>query len=398
MGLRQNTLVRRTHRYWHAAFFAAVLFSVFLVVQGLGRVLTPVVAAMILAYLLDPLVTGMEARLRLPRWLGTLVIVLVGVSAITTLLVILVPVVAREVEVFGGTLEKLPVTVLPWIERTFHVELPHSLKDLWARFGVELRGAAGSVFGSLSGVAGNVAKGTVGLFNVVGDAASALGSAGLAVVFTLYFLPHFPSLVSGARELIPFRYRRWVDGAASEINAALAAWMRGQLTVMATLAALYALGLKFVAHLEMAVLIGLLTGMLAFIPYVGFALGLVAALLVCVLRSGGPELSQLVETVAVFGVVQVIDGLFLTPRIVGEKAGIGPVGVLVALLVGGKVFGFVGVLLAVPVSAALVILLRRGLEAYRASLFFCRGQEGLPSEPTLPLSADVAGETERGAR
>lgn len=375
MGMRQKTLQRRTHRYWHLVFFAAVVSAVFLLLQGLGRVLTPVVAALVLTYLLDPPVSWMASRMRMPRWLGTLVLLVITVAALVLVLVLILPVIAHELEVFALRLEQLPQTLLPWLERTFGLTLPHSFKELWAQVGGDVRSAAGDVLGSLGGVAGKVAKGTMGIFSALGGVASAIGTAVLIPIFTLYFLPQFPNIVAGARELIPFRYRDWVEETFGDVDRTLASWMRGQLTVMATLATLYALGLKFVAHLEMAVVIGLLTGLLAFIPYVGFILGLGSALLVLLLGQGGLDTTQLIKVLGVFGAVQLLDGMLLTPRIVGEKAGIGPVGVLVALLVGGKLFGFVGVLLAVPAAAALAVVVKRGIDAYKTSLLYRRGED-----------------------
>ncbi|MBW2730975.1 MAG: AI-2E family transporter [Deltaproteobacteria bacterium] len=375
MGMRQKALQRRTHRYWHVAFIAAVLTSAFFLLQGLGRVLTPVVAALLLTYLLDPPVSWMASRLALPRWLGTLVLLLVTVALLVLVLVLIIPVIAHELEVFAARLEQLPQTLLPWIERTFGVQLPHSFKDLWAHLGGDVRHVSGDVLGSLGGVAGKVAKGTMGIFSAVGGLAAGIGTAALIPVFTLYFLPQFPNIVGGIRNLIPFRYREWVEQTVTDIDRTLASWMRGQLTVMACLATLYALGLKFIVDLEMAVVIGLLTGLLAFIPYVGFILGMLSAFLVLLLGEGGLDTTQLFKMLAVFGGVQLLDGMVLTPRIVGEKAGIGPVGVLAALLVGGKLFGFIGVLLAVPTAAALAVVVKGGIEAYKTSLLYRRGED-----------------------
>ncbi|PID38921.1 MAG: hypothetical protein CSA24_00365 [Deltaproteobacteria bacterium] len=380
MGLRQKSLVRRTHRYWHLLFFAVVLAVLFAVLRGLGKVLTPVVAALVLAYLLDPLVSWAKRRLRTPRWVSTLLLLLLGLLFLVLIFSLLIPVLVDELHQFGTRIQHLPKTLLPWVEKTFDVELPHSFKELWAKVGGEVKGASGSILGSLGGVAGKVAKGTAGVLGALGALASSIGTIALIPVFTFYFLPQFPLLVSGARGLIPYRYRPWVDDTVNEIDRVLASWIRGQLTVMAILALLYALGLRFIAQLDMAVLIGLITGLLAFIPYVGFTLGLILGLTVCLLREGGVDPTQLVVTLAVFGAVQVLDGLVLTPRIVGNKTGMGPVGVLVALLLGGKLFGFVGVLLAVPVAAALVVVIKRGVVAYKGSLFFRRGRDDLLGE------------------
>ncbi len=126
----------------------------------------------------------------------------------------------------------------------------------------------------------------------------------------------------------------------------------------------------------MAVLIGLLTGLFAFIPYAGVTIGLTLSLLVCILEYHGP--GQIVGVVLVFSVVQSLDGLFLTPYIVGERVGIGPVGVIIALMIGGTLFGFSGILLAVPTAAAVVVILKRGISAYKDSRFYLKGAERPP--------------------
>jgi predicted PurR-regulated permease PerM len=179
-------------------------------------------------------------------------------------------------------------------------------------------------------------------------------------------------VVRGAEELIPRRYLEWVRETARDIDRALSAWIRGQVTVMGTQALLYAVGLSIVG-IKMAVLIGVLTGMLAFIPYVGVVIGLTLALLVTVLEYSGP--GQLIGVVVVFGSVQALDGLFLTPYLVGGRVGLGAVGVLLALMLGGNLFGFVGVLLAVPTAAALVVVLRRVLATYKGSHFYRRERD-----------------------
>lgn len=371
MGLRQQSLVRRSHRFWHVVFFAVVLGILFVVLRGLGPVLTPVAAALVLAYLLDPVVSAMDRRLRLPRWAGTLLLFVLTVLVVALGILLLAPVLVHEINAFReavpGYVDKISDTLIPWAERTFNLNVPDNFRDLYERWGSDARNVATKVLGPLGGVAGKVVKRTAGVF-------STIASLGLVPVFTFYFLPNFPQLIAGGRELIPYRYRPWVDDTAAEIDRALASWIRGQITVIICLATLYAVGLSIVG-IKMAVLIGLLTGFLAFIPYVGFVIGLAFALLVCMLEYHGP--GQLVGVGIVYGSVQMLDGVFLTPRIVGDKAGIGPVGVLLALMLGGHLFGFVGVLLAVPVAAASAVVIKRMLAAYRQSLFFRKGAEDL---------------------
>jgi predicted PurR-regulated permease PerM len=369
MALRYKEWIRRSHTFWHLVFFSLVLVVIYVVVRGLGTVLTPVAAALVLSYLLDPVVCWMERRFRFPRWLGTLILFLVALLLLTALVLLVLPVIARELHAFAeavpGYLQRIRDTVVPWVQNTFSVQMPTSIHDLVNQLGANMKAVATTALSPLGGVAGKVAKQTAGFF-------SALGTLLLIPIFTFYFLPKFPGIVKGAQELIPRRYVGWVRETALEIDRVLASWIRGQLTVIAVLAVLYSVGLSIVG-IKMAVLIGLLTAMLAFIPYVGVVIGLTLALLVCLLEYTGP--GQMLGVGVVFAVVQVTDGLLLTPQIVGEKTGLGPVGVLLALMVGGALFGFVGVLLAVPVAAALVVVLKRALRAYKSSLYYQKGAE-----------------------
>ena len=357
-------LANKSHRYWHAAFFAGLLVLLLAMLRALGPILTPVVAALVLSYLFDPLVCWFHRRLGWSRWAGTLLIGFLVLLAVGAVLVTVVPVMISEIQHFveavPGYLRRIPEQMVPWAEETFHIRMPHSMGELVAQLGADVRQVAANLLGPLGGVAGKLARRTAWLL-------STLGTFALVPVFALYFLPKFPEILAGARSLIPPRFRSVVGDTASEIDRAIAAWIRGQLTVMVCLSAIYAVGLSIVG-IKMAVVIGVLTGMLAFIPYVGVSVGVVLGTLICLLEHQG--WGHLLGVYGVFLGTQILDGLILTPRIVGEKVGLGPVGVLLALMLGGNLFGFVGVLLAVPVAAALVVIIRRLIRAYQGSHFF----------------------------
>ena len=163
--------------------------------------------------------------------------------------------------------------------------------------------------------------------------------------------------------------RRWVarDGQlAREVDGLLAQYLRGQLLVMLVLAVYYSAALAM-AGFEVALPVGILTGLLVFIPYLGFGLGLVLALIAAVLQFAG--LDGLIAVAVIYGAGQVIEGFFLTPRLVGERIGLNPLAVIFALLAFGQLFGFVGVLLALPASAMLMVALRHLRALYRDSSF-----------------------------
>ncbi len=347
-------LAQRSHRLWHAVFFGLVLALLFIALRGLGPVLVPVAAALILAYLLDPLVTHLNRRLRLPRAAGTAVLFVAGLLFIAALLVLVVPAMVREVrafaEAFPGYLARVRANLVPWVEQTAGVSVPRTFDALVQGFGADVKTVMKELIAPLGGMAGKVARSAA-------DVVSALGTIFLVPVFTFYFLPRFHDITAAGFDLIPRRYQPWVRDTAAEIDVALAAWIRGQLTVMALLAALYAAGLS-IAGVKMAIFIGSLTGVLAIVPYVGVAIGFSLSLLVALLEGQG--WGPVVGVLVTFGVVQGLEGLVLTPLLVGEKVGLGPVGVLIALILGGTLFGFVGVLIAVPTAAALLLAAAAG--------------------------------------
>ena len=383
MPLRAKERVRRSHAFWHLVFYSLVLAMLFAVVRGLGNVLTPVAAALVLSYLLDPVVSGLERRLRVPRWFGSLLLFLLVLLAVTLVLLVLVPLLVRELQSFAEAvpvyLQRTRDSIVPWVQNTFNLQVPKSLNTLVNHLGADIRaiatqaaGPLGDVAGQVAGeVAGQVARRTAGVL-------SAIGTLLLVPIFTFYFLPRFPAILETAESLIPRRHVGWVRETAVEVNAVLASWIRGQVTVAVILSFLYSVGLTIVG-IKMAVLIGLVTGFMAFIPYVGVTVGLTFAMIVCMLEYTGP--GQVVGVGVVFASVQIMDGLVLTPQIVGDKTGLGPVGVIISLMLGGTLFGFVGVLLAVPTAAALVVVIKRGLTAYRASLYYQKGDErALPGQ------------------
>jgi predicted PurR-regulated permease PerM len=221
---------------------------------------------------------------------------------------------------------------------------------LQAEFPTMLNALAIAAFGTLSYVA-------VGL------------SALIVPVFSLYLLIDFDAIVTKFGELVPRRFSPKVSVVARQVHETLGSYVRGQLTANVVLAALYATGLRLVG-IRLAVPIGVLTGMFAFIPYVGFALGLGLAVAMATLDWHG--LGSLVGVVVVMGGVQLLDGMLITPRIVGRSVGLSPLEVLVTMMAAASLFGFFGVFLAVPLGAVIKILVRHVVVAYMRSDFYRR--------------------------
>jgi predicted PurR-regulated permease PerM len=192
----------------------------------------------------------------------------------------------------------------------------------------------------------------------------------LVPVVLFYLLTDWPELVARSRTLIPPRWVRPIDEVLDETDTLLGQYLRGQLLVMLSLAVWFSIGL-LVAGFELWLPIGVLSGLLIFIPYIGFATGFVFALVAGMLQLG--PLAGAVWVASIYGVAQVVESTWLTPRLVGERIGLHPVAVIFALLAFGSLFGFVGVLLALPLAAVTAVGLRRLLAAWRASEFYHRG-------------------------
>jgi predicted PurR-regulated permease PerM len=212
---------------------------------------------------------------------------------------------------------------------------------------------AGSIVSTLIG----------GTLSVLGSVVAAL----VVVVLAIYLLNDFDRLTAGIRDLLPGRWRAPVTGYAKDIDAILSQFIRGQLIVMGILAVLYS-GAYGLLGVRLAVPIGLAAGMLSFIPYLGSACALAAGVLMSLL--GGWHGWQLIGVGLAYTAIQILEGFVITPRIVGETVGLSAVWVLVALFVGGELFGFLGVLLAVPVAAVAKIFVARAVQYYRTTALF----------------------------
>jgi predicted PurR-regulated permease PerM len=211
----------------------------------------------------------------------------------------------------------------------------------------------------------------------------ALAGLVLVPVFAAYLLYDFDRIVAGTRDLVPLRYRGLVVEIARDVDKILGEFVRGQLIVMLILAVLYSLA-YMILGVRLGVLIGVTAGLLSFIPYVGGGVALVFGVIMSLVYWTG--FGQLVGVLVAYGIIQALEGLVITPRVVGDKVGLSAVWVLFALLVGGELFGFMGVLLALPAAAVTKIFVVRGLTWYRASELFLGGHEPAPPSAASPPS------------
>lgn len=329
----------------------------------LTPVLTPFFAAALLAYLGDPLVDRLELR-KLSRTVSVIIVFVCLFLVLTLILLLLIPMLEHQISYLiksvPGYIEVLQTTWLPGIAEKLGIEPTamdfDSLKNILQQHLQQSGGLAMSVFSSItqSGLAV-----LAWLANLV-----------LIPVVTFYLLRDWDILIARIDELLPRQYQAAVNRLATESDEVLAAFMRGQFLVMLALGAVYSTGL-WIAGLELALLIGMMAGLVSFVPYLGFILGIIAASIAMLLQTH--EIIQLLPVVIVFGIGQMLEGMLLTPLLVGDRIGLHPVAVIFAVLAGGQLFGFVGILLALPVAAVLAVLLRHAHEKYKNSAVFDDG-------------------------
>lgn len=340
-------------------WLGVALAIVFLLV-ALGPVLTPFVTAAILGYMLLPGVDKL-ARLKLPRALCVLIVIVITVLFVVGLVLLLVPILQKEIAQIRLQLPGIAVQItdeiLPRLRQWLGLDLkvdPASIKD-WLTRNLASGGTdiAATVFAY-------VKSGWSATLEV-------LGLVFLVPVVLFYVLLDWPSLKPRVVALMPPRWTDQSQSWVSEIDNMLSQYLRGQIKVMAALALFYCAALG-IAQFDLWLPIGLLTGILVFIPYAGFAIGLVFALGAGILQFGLAKGLLLVAVIYVIG--QVLESLILTPRLVGEQIGLHPLAVIFALLAFGYLLGFVGVLLALPLAATLAVALRRLTTGYFASPFY----------------------------
>lgn len=326
----------------------------------LAPILTPFFIAALLAYLGDPLVDRLHRR-GLSRTIGTTIVVVLFGLIIVIVPLILFPVLQKQLSAFiravPGFLDWVTGDLAPWLESTFAVDL--SIPDA---------AAIKSQLAKHIERIGNVAVDVVAYATRSGLAlAGWLASLVLIPVVVFYLLRDWDDFVAGIRDLLPRHVEPTVTLLAKESDEVLGAFLRGQLTVMLCLGIVYSLGL-WLAGLEWALGIGMLAGLVSFVPYLGVIFGLLAATIAVLVQS--QDVVQLVWVLLVFGIGQMLEGMVLTPLLVGDRVGLHPVAVIFAVLAGGQLFGFMGILLALPVAAVLAVLLRHARARYRESTFY----------------------------
>lgn len=341
------------------ATWCLIAALVLLALWFLGPVLTPFVVAAVLAYALTPVVDKLDdmGRGRLPRVLAVLIVETLFLLILLSILLLVVPIFAKELPLLREQLpllaDRLNNSLGPWLAQ-FGIKVSldvASIKTFVVKYlNANVEEAFGSVMSSLK-LGGSVALTIVG--NVV-----------LIPVALFFLLNDWDRFVAQAIELVPPKMRASFDSFTEEADIVLGQYLRGQLLVMGVLAIYFSVALTLFGF-DLAVPVGVFTGLAFFIPYLGFGLGLILAFLAGILQFG--SWYGVLVVAGIYGAGQLVESFYLTPRLVGERIGLHPLAVIFALLAFGQLFGFLGVLIALPTSAVLLVGVRRVRASYIAS-------------------------------
>ena len=336
-------------------FFGVIGFALRNVLPTLG-------VAFVLAYMLNPPVNYLQA-LRMKRSVAALVVLVTFISLTLFAMFAGLPGLVREVLEASAEastrvpaqLESLKQTANTFLFDRFHVRIPVSIGDIGGKFGTELR----NLIPNPSDIAGAFS-------HTMEILAAALGSL-IVPLFAYYLLVDFNVIVRRLRKLLPRRIAPSAESLAIEIDAVLSQYVRGQAIKSLILAALYTIGFRLI-DIRLAIPLGVMTGILAFVPYVGVLVGTALALLMALLDWQSP--SHLLGVLAVVVVISVIDTFYITPKVIGDRAPLKPLEVLLAMIGSVTLIGMVGILFAVPIGAVTKILLRRIGNSYVRSRFY----------------------------
>ena len=352
----QDPVLKRIFVLGAIALFGYIIYL-------LMPVIAPFIAAFLLAYLINPLVTRM-AKYNMPRWL-TISLVFLGIMlAIGLGTWYLAPLLWEQI---GYASKNIPEvlrwfnhTAIPWVEKSFNLTLDRVNNDELSNAVMDYLQTNYSVDSAQSIV-----------YRIAQSGLSIMHTGGLLLlipVITFYFLLDWNNMIWRLQLLIPRQIEPTVVSIAKECHAVLGAFVKGQLLVMLLLGIVYAVGLQIIG-IEVGLIIGLIAGLCSIIPYLGFAAGIIAAFAASLLQYG-LDWVHLLLVLVVFMIGQVIESYILQPFLLGDKIGLSPVAVVFAVLAGAQLYGFVGMLIALPVAAVLVVLLRHLYQTYEQSVFY----------------------------
>jgi len=342
---------------WFALIAVGLFFGL---IYLLAPILTPFVIAMVLAYIGDPLVDWLESR-KFSRILAVTAVFFVLSFLAILFLFIFIPLVEKQIIIL---INKVPEYTL-WIQQTLLPIMNEKLGQ--AKVNLDLSTLQDSLKSNWQSAGGIMAQ-VIGSITRSG-LALVTGVANLMLVFivSFYLLRDWDKLTESIRQLLPRNKEKLISSLTKQSDEVLGAFFRGQLLVVLALTLVYSVGLSLLG-LDLAILIGLLAGLVSFVPYLGFIIGIVAASIAALMQFH--DANYLLYVFIVFGFGQALEGMLLTPILVGDKIGLHPVAVIFAILAGGQLFGFFGILCALPMAAVIAVIIRHMHKEYKESAVY----------------------------
>ncbi len=346
-----------TNTQW---LWLAIATVIFFLLYLLSPILTPFILGALLAYLGDPLVDKLEAR-KISRTLSVVIVFITIIIIILAIFLLVIPLFEAQLT---RLLAKLP-SAIDWIMTIIKPQLQNTFGIDTNTLGIDqIKNTLTEHFVQTSGLIKNLVKtlshSSMILFNW-------LTIIILTPVITFYLLRDWDILVAYIQDLLPRDIEPQISKLAKESDEVLGAFLRGQLSVMFALGTIYSIGLGIIG-IEFALLIGMLAGIVSFVPYLGLIIGIIVAGTAVIVQTY--DIVNLLYVFLVFAIAQAIEAVVLTPLFVGERIGLHPVTVIFAVLAGGQLFGFFGVLLALPVAAILAVLMRHLHNKYKESSIY----------------------------
>lgn len=345
-----------SNRVWLLAIIGAAGVLLYL----LSPILSPFLVGALLAYLGDPITDKLE-KLGLNRTAAVIIVFFAFSCFLILFLLLLIPLLGSQIEALNAKIPAaihwLKMVAWPAVNRVVGLDM----SEFEIAKGRELVVSSWEFAGDyIQKFVTQVTKSSLAFFALIGNLA-------LIPVVAFYLLRDWDNMVEKIRSLLPRRLEKEVVSVVSDCDEMLGAFLKGQLLVMLALGVIYGTGLWLIG-LDLAVLIGMASGLASIIPYLGFFVGIVAALVAAFFQFG--DVIHLVLVVVVFAVGQLLEGSVLTPLLVGDRIGLHPVAVIFAILAGAQLFGFVGMLLALPVAAVTMVLVRRAHDQYIRSPYY----------------------------
>jgi predicted PurR-regulated permease PerM len=363
---KKQPVLHMKNPYMRIGLILLMVVLFFVLIYLMRSTLMPFMIAFIIAYILDPAVDFFE-RHKLSRDFGIVIVFLLIAILLVSFVLLIFPTILTEFSILikkgPQYLELLQVKFIPAIEAKFDITLPHKLPELIDKlknYVPQLQELGAKLVTPLK----NFFLSTFsGIFSFV----MTIVNLTIIPVFAFYLLRSFDHIIVSLQNYIPFAYRHPVNRIMSNIDEVLSSFIRGQITVCLILGVLYSTGLLIIGT-PLAVVIGLSAGIANIVPYLGLCIGIFPALFFSFLEH--QDWQHPLGVVIVFIVVQLLEGTVITPKIVGDRLGLNPVVILLGILVFGNIFGFFGILMAVPLTATLKVLFKELHDKYLKKLLF----------------------------